>query len=236
VPLLYYWRPDNYSRDREFGFGYQLNQNSTLLTSVREGDSLWAFTRRRADGLYVQAAELIVSAVTRNVPNCRYGAYRVWGDLELSRYFDIESSAAANLEPVIRQLSVATRSRYLGQSFQGHAAVRLLAAADHQVLATFATGLPILERVGFYPEHAFEARIIHGDAARAMVIPEGGLVHNMRMHYLNESLNPARARRHVLWLQDLYHGKCQVCLFDPLERYGRQVCHAHHIHPSAVRS
>src|SRR5215831_10470997 len=26
MPLLYYWRPDNYSRDRSFGFGYHLNQ------------------------------------------------------------------------------------------------------------------------------------------------------------------------------------------------------------------
>jgi hypothetical protein len=69
VPLLYYWRPGNYSRDREFGFGYHLNQNNALLTSMREGDSLWAFTRRRVDGLYVLAAELIVRANTRNVPH-----------------------------------------------------------------------------------------------------------------------------------------------------------------------
>jgi hypothetical protein len=71
VPLLYYWRPDNYSRDREFGFGYHLNQNNALVSSVREGDSLWAFTRNKANGLYVLAAELIVRAVTRNVPNYR---------------------------------------------------------------------------------------------------------------------------------------------------------------------
>jgi hypothetical protein len=37
-------------------------------------------------------------------------------------------------------------------------------------LATFAMGLPILERVGFYPEGAFEARLIHGDTAREMVM------------------------------------------------------------------
>ncbi|MBV9173482.1 MAG: HNH endonuclease [Chloroflexi bacterium] len=49
------------------------------------------------------------------------------------------------------------------------------------------------------------------------------------MRYLYESLNPARARRHVLWLQERYAGKCQICLYDPLERYGRRVCHAHHI-------
>jgi hypothetical protein len=42
-------------------------------------------------------------------------------------------------------------------------------------------------------------------------------------------LNSRRARRHVLWLQERYDGKCQICVYDPLERYGRQVCHAHHI-------
>ena|SRR5579864_1166868 len=83
MALLYYWRPDNYSHDRAFGFGYHLNQNNALLTSMREGDSLWAFTRRRGDGLYVLAAEPIVRAVTSNVPHYRYGNYRVWGDLEL---------------------------------------------------------------------------------------------------------------------------------------------------------
>jgi len=116
------------------------------------------------------------------------------------------------VEPVIRRLSVAARSRYLGQSFQGLAAVKLLTPADDRALATFAMGLPILERVAFYPEDAFEARLIHGDVAREMVMSEAGVAHNRRMRYLYESLNPARARRHVLWLQERYDGKCQICL------------------------
>ena len=194
MPLLYYWRPDNYARDRNFGFGYHLNQNNPLLTGMGEGDSLWAFTRRRRDGLYVLAAELIVRAVTSNVPHYRYGAYRVWGDLELSRYFDIDSVAEANVEPVIRRLSVVARSPYLGQSFQGLAAIRPMTPADQQVLANFAQGLPTLERVAFYPEDAFEARLIHGDAAREMVMSEPGAAHNRRMQYLYDSLNPTRAR------------------------------------------
>jgi hypothetical protein len=33
----------------------------------------------------------------------------------------------------------------------------------------------------------------------------------------------------VLHLQDLYGGRCQICLYDPVRIYGRQVCHAHHI-------
>jgi len=226
VPLLYYWRPDNYVRDREFGFGYHLNQNNTLLTGLPEGDSVWALTRRRGDGLYVLAAELIVRAVTRNVPNYRYGAYRIWADLEGSRYFDIDSPAAGTIEPVVRSLSVVARSRHLGQSFQGLAAVT---AADHQALATFAAGLPTLERIAFYPEDAFEARLIHGGPARDLVLPEASVAHNKRVRYLYESLNPVRARRHVLWLQERYGGKCHICLYDPLKTYGRDVCYAHHI-------
>ena len=51
--LLYYWRPDNYARDRAFGFGYHLNQNSQAMDRAVPGDSLWAFTRRDRDSLYV---------------------------------------------------------------------------------------------------------------------------------------------------------------------------------------
>lgn len=91
MPLLYYWRPDNYARDQEFGFGYHLSQNSPAMASALPGDSSWAFTRRRRDGRYILAAELVVRAVTRNRPAYRYGTYRAWCDLERSRYFDVEA-------------------------------------------------------------------------------------------------------------------------------------------------
>ena len=113
--LLYYWRPDNYARDRAFGFGYHLNQNSPAMARALPGSSLWAFTRRRPDGLYVLAAELVVRAVTRNPPNYRYGAYRVWGDLERSRYFDVDRGPSA--EPLIRAMDVRAGGPRLGQAF-----------------------------------------------------------------------------------------------------------------------
>lgn len=64
MSVLYYWRPDNYIRDRKFGFGYHLNQNSPVLTSLQAGNSVWAFTR---DGLgrYILAAELVVNSLHR---------------------------------------------------------------------------------------------------------------------------------------------------------------------------
>lgn len=31
------------------------------------------------------------------------------------------------------------------------------------------------------------------------------------------------------WLQATYAGRCQICRFDPHDRYGRRLCHGHHI-------
>lgn len=75
MPLLYYWRPDNYLRDLDMGAGYHLNQANPLLRQVDLGDSLWAFTRNR-HGRYVLAAELVIKAKTETPPNFRYGRYR----------------------------------------------------------------------------------------------------------------------------------------------------------------
>lgn len=55
MPLLYYWRPDNYYRDLDAGAGYHLNQANPRMHAIAPGDSLWAFTRNRA-GRYVAPA------------------------------------------------------------------------------------------------------------------------------------------------------------------------------------
>lgn len=227
MPLLYYWRPDNYQRDRAFGFGYHLNQNSPALGTITPGDSLWAFTRRSRDGMYVLAAELIVRAVTRNPPNYRYGKFRVWGDLRSSRYFNVD--LAPNAEPLIRSLNVRAHGEYLGQSFQGHAAVRSITAADHRLLTAFARNLPVLDRVGIYPEDEFEARLVHGEPAQILVIRETQAAYAPRLQYLLRNIDTHRARRNVAYLQDLYHGRCQLCLFDPHDEFGHRLCQGHHI-------
>ena len=227
MPLLYYWRPDNYRRDRSFGFGYHLNQSSPAMAAVQPGDSLWAFTRRPEDGVYVLAAELVVRALTRNPPMYRYGTYRIWGDLERSRYFDVR--AGRNVEPLIRVLDVRARSASLGQSFQGHAAVRIITEADHHLLAAFARDLPVIGRPGIYPEDEFEARLVHGEVARPLVLRETQAEYAVREQYLFETVDVRRARRNVERLQELYDGRCQICLYDPRDRYGHQLCHGHHI-------
>lgn|SRR5215210_589618 len=94
MPLLHYWRGDNYHRDLDVGVSYHLNQANPRLHQTNAGDSLWAFTRT-LEGDYVFAAELVVRAKTQNPANFRYGRYRVWGDLRKSRYFKVEGQPRA---------------------------------------------------------------------------------------------------------------------------------------------
>ena len=91
MPLLYHWVGKNYRRDLDWGAGDHLNRSNPVLHDIDLGDSLWAFTRTRA-GTYVLAMELVVRAKTRNPRGYRYGAYRLWGDLKLSRCFRTDGS------------------------------------------------------------------------------------------------------------------------------------------------
>jgi hypothetical protein len=222
--VLYYWRRDNYIRDRKFGFGYHLNQNSPVLGQVTPGSTVWAFTRDRY-GRYVLAAELVAKAVTTNSPRYRYGRFRVWGDPALTKYFDVDIGPGA--EELIRRLRVTTQASILAQSFQGHSAVKGLDQSDHQLLCSFTQRIPVLERVGFYPEDEFEARLLVGPQVQPLQDPSAQDA--VRIRYLFESVDIRRARRHVEWLQRAYTSQCQICLFDPQGRYSRNLAHGHHI-------
>lgn len=223
MPLLYYLRPDNYRQDLKLGFGFHLNQNSSTLLRAGPGDSLWAFARR-GDGSYVLAAHLIVRGITHNVPGYRYGKYRIWGDRSTSRYFEVAHSP--NAEAIIRSLSVTTLARYLGQSFQGGAAVRELTQADHRLLLRVAADLPTLEIASFYPEDELEARLVYGAPISAAEIAHDA---SERTRYLYERLQRSRSRELVRHVQELYQGKCQICLYNPRDTFRLDVCHAHHI-------
>lgn len=226
--LLYYWRPDNYRRDLDYGAGFHLNQKNPLLHEAAPGESLWAFTRNRA-GRYVLAAELIVRARTFNALGFRYGDYRLWGDLHRSRYFETEHQPG--VEQVIRTLSVTTNARYLGQSFQGLSAVKPLTEHDHAVLAATAQELPEEPRAHILPEERLEAAVLYGDreAVEALVRDEKPGVAEERRTYLYEAA-PTRNRQLAQELQRLYEGRCQLCLWDPLDAYAHTLCHAHHVH------
>jgi 5-methylcytosine-specific restriction enzyme A len=228
MPLLYFWRGDNYRRDLDMGAGYNLNQANQLLHSIDLGDSLWAFTRNRL-GEYVIAAELVVSAKTRNPQTFRYGSYRLWGSLEKSRYFQVDGQPCA--EPLIRELSCSPRADVLGQSFQGRNAVREINSADHRLLHAFAKSLPLEPRAKLIPEEQLEEDIAEGnsDKVRCLVerMPHG--VARKRLEYLYTKA-PTRSRRFALSLHELYGGRCQICLWNPCDKYGHQLCHGHHLH------
>lgn len=227
MSLLYYWRGDNYSRDLDMGVGYHLNQANPLLHQINIGESVWAFTRRR-DSIYVLAAELVVKAKTQNPPNFRYGRYRVWGDINFSRYFQVDQQPS--IENIIRQLSVKINARILGQSFQGFAAVKRISKEDHEILKSLAKDLPLEHRAKILSEDKLEAALVMGDLKGVMelVKTEKPGIAEQRIKYLY-SQAPTRNKKLVENLHELYSGKCQICLWDPVNKYGNGLCEGHHI-------
>lgn len=169
------------------------------------------------------------SAKTHNPPNFRYGAYRVWGDLNQSRYFKTEGKPS--IEQIIRQLSPTTNARYIGQSFQGKAAVRGLRQQDHRVLSEFAHELPTDPRARILPEEKLEAAPLLGneEAVYDLVEEEEPGIPEQRQQYLYEEA-PSRNQALADELQSIYDGRCQICRWDPRDEYDRHLCHAHHIH------
>lgn len=227
MPLLYYWRPDNYRRDLDRGASYHLNQGNPIMHAIDVGDSLWAFTRS-VNGEYVLAAELIVRGKTLNPPRFQYGRYRLCGDVNRSRYFRVEGQPS--IEGTIRGLSVRAKAAYLGQSFQGPSAVRQIALEDHRILCAAASGLPLEPRARILPEEQLEAALLFGesDAVQDLVAREKPGMALARQEYLYQQA-PARSRRLSQELQEMYEGRCQICLWTPRLRYGENLCHGHHI-------
>lgn len=227
MPLLYYWRPDNYRRDLDMGAGYHLNQSNPLLHEIELGDSLWAFTRRN-DGGYVIAVELVVCAKTINPTGFRYGTYRIWGNLDSSRYFRVKGQP--NIENIIRRLSCKTNAKILAQAFQGHAAVRKISLEDHNLLILAASDLPLEPRAKLLPEDRLEAELLMGNKTdiQKFLREENPGIAKKRFEYLFQ-LAPSRNRKNVSKLQNLYQGKCQICEWAPKKKYGAFLCQAHHL-------
>src|SRR4051812_47816039 len=122
--LLYYWQPNNYADDLPKMFaGLErpkmliLHQKNSDMHRILMGENLWAFTRRKRDGKYVLAAELVVArkdVIREGEFAEKYGPYRLSGDPARSRLFDVDRGGDAEL--LIRGLSVAPKAKHLGQS------------------------------------------------------------------------------------------------------------------------
>src|SRR5690606_14615008 len=108
---------------------------------------------------------------------------------------------------VIRNLRVKAASSRLGQSFQGHAAVRPIGVEAHQLLSEYARELPILETAAIYPEDEFEARLVHDQPVRRLMVRETGAVQSHRLRYLFDTVDVRRARKNVNALDELYGGQ-----------------------------
>ena len=131
--------------------------------------------------------------------------------LKRSRYFRTEGQP--DISMLIRRLSVKAKSPVIGRSFQGHAAVRRLTPADHQVLVQYAQHLP-LEPAGSPATRGekLEARIHLGDpdAVSSLITTEAPGIADERRRYLFEQ-TPRRNPQHVQELRKLYEGKCKLC-------------------------
>lgn len=244
--LLYFWRGDVYRRDLQSWDHFHLNQNSRRMRDVAPGEHLWAFTRNTW-GHYALAADLVVSRKVQNPAGSRYGKYRVYGDQRLSRYFAVED--APEVEGLLRVIAHA-KTAALGQSFQGPGAVRGIGEEAHQALLVFAQDLP-LEPLIHGPGHQpYQYRLpstrpsLLNDAApegappledRLLMLPPGvgdlptpAMSAERREHLIRRQLQ--RDHSLVSRLQDLYDGRCQLCLWQPQATYTRRLCEGHHIH------
>jgi len=168
--LLAYWRWDNYLSDIERGIGHHFNSNQSRLHLLEPNDKLWLVStvlgRTKARKSVILAC-LVVRAKTFNLPGYIYGRYRVWGDLELSRYFFVEEQADAS--ELLRKLRFST-NKPIGQS-ETHIAqhlqtIRELHPSDIELLETWVANLPIERRAyRLLKEDKLEIMRIHGEEA-----------------------------------------------------------------------
>jgi len=227
MPLLFYWRHDNYIEDLENGAGYHLNSTREMLHDVERGDSVWAITYC-PDGRYAISAELIVHSTTRNAPDYKYGSYRVWGDIARSRYFQLH--AQTDQESVIRTLSVKTNADQLYHSFMGPGSVRRLSQADHRMLVEASRDVPKESGAELLPEEALE-RAVYQEDKDAIAGLVRDVTHGLSLERQRTIIRtvPERNRTLVERLQRLYNGQCQVCCWNPVDEYGVPLCEGHHI-------
>jgi hypothetical protein len=232
--LLAYWRLDNYQRDLDEGAGFNFNSRQVRLhTAINEGETLWLFTVVKNPPRFFIVAKLVVRSKTVNPPGFRYGDYRVWGDLQRSRYFKVRVNERADeafellrrLPFVSGSLSDATRHN-LPQACQ---TIRAITPDADKLLDAFTRGVPVEERaMQVADEYDLEQELLAGDAALEKLIRQEhvGPSEDRRRHLL---FIAPRDRQLVQELHDRYAGRCQLCAFDSPVVYGIPSAEAHHI-------
>lgn len=101
---------------------------------------------------------------------------------------------------------------------------------DHLTLKAAAKSLPLEVRARILPEERLEASLLLSDeeAVEALVREEKPGIAEERRKYL---FGPVitRNRELIRELQELYEGRCQLCLWNPQNIYGEFLCQGHHI-------
>jgi 5-methylcytosine-specific restriction enzyme A len=169
--LLAYWRLDNYLRDLDEGAGFNFNSRQARLHSAIElGDTLWLFTAVKNPPRFFIVAKLVVSSKTMNPSGFKYGDFRVWGDLERSRYFKLRVEERGDdafellqrLPLVSGSLSETTRFS-LPQACQ---TIRAITAGANALLDQFTLDVPDEERARqVADEYELERELLAGDVA-----------------------------------------------------------------------
>jgi hypothetical protein len=232
--LLAYWRLDNYLRDLDEGAGFNFNsRQSRLHSAIDIGETLWLFTATRNPLRCFLVGKLVLRSKTINSPTFKYGAYRVWGDLERSRYFLLDPAARSNEAfDLLRALPLDSGSledctrTTLVQACQ---TMRGVTPEGNRLLNTFARRLsdePRAREVA--DEYDLERGLLAGGAELRDVIASEhlGVSEERRRELLG--LTP-RSRRLVASLHDMYAGRCQLCGFDSPLVYGVPSAESHHI-------
>lgn len=232
--LLAYWRYDNYVRDIAEGAGFNFNSKQERLHSVlEEGDTLWLITGRReaqrVGMAYYIVAKLVIRTKTFNAPEYKYGKYRVWGDFKTSSYYKVGCQEASLL---LRNLKFSTNSpigindKELSLYFQS---MRQLNHDDSKLLTQWCADIPIEQAAyDILPEYQLEMAIERGEESVKKIIQENrsGLA-EYRINQLIQQ--PSRSKALSRQIHEMYHGRCQICGFDPILLYGVEACHAHHL-------
>jgi 5-methylcytosine-specific restriction endonuclease McrA len=232
--LLAYWRLDNYLRDLDEGAGFNFNsKQSRLHSAIDVGETLWLFTAIRNPLRYFLVAKLVVRSKTINSPTFKYGAYRVWGDLDKSRYFHVDPTKTSDQAfELLRGLSLESGSfadctpTTLAQACQ---TMRGVAPEGNRMLNSFARHLRDEPRaLAVANEYDLERELlIGGDQLREVIATEHSGVSDERRRELL-GLTP-RNRQLVASLHDRYAGRCQLCAFDSPIVYGVPSAESHHL-------
>lgn len=229
--LLAYWRWDNYVQDLDEGAGFNFNSNQSRLHSAIEiGERLWLVSGRRGAGgiQYLLVACLRVAAKTLNSPEYKYGKYRLWADIKHSAYYSADQADASD---ILLRLEFQPRSpiqhkQVVGQSLQ---TIRSLTLTDTTLLTTWTQKLALEKRAyqvadEITLEKSYEAG--ENSVRETVAAYQTGVSTQRRLSLQNSY---SRNRAFVEQLHRLYHGRCQLCGFDPELLYNARACRGHHI-------